>query len=219
MATPQIRIDSLIPGVSVFNLALNVAGIINNKRNVALYILDETNGGKQGKQDILANTSFGSFASIGQYTDIFGQSASIIDAEILETSKLTEHPLENGQVKADSKIQMPAEISVKIALPATEYKDTLEKIKEYRLNNQPIYIETKYGVFKNMQIVNIPCTLNAQNVNRVTFTLKFKQVLVAQDVGGMTNNTVANPTDATTQNTGLKTGTPTEFQTGIFRSA
>lgn len=212
MATPQVRIDNLIPNISVFNLALNVAGIINNKKNVAIYIEQKNEKtGTINRVDVLANSSLGSFGKIGEYTDIFGQSSAIIDCEILETSKLTEHPLEDGEIKADSKIQMPAELSVKVALPATEYEDILANIRTYKNDRKSFIIETKYGIFKNMQLVSIPCSLNVQNVSRITFTLKFRQVIIAQNKAGMTNKNVANPADSTTQSTGLKTGTERLF--------
>lgn len=210
MVTPQQTIDSLIPGISVFNLALNVAGIINNKKNVALYILNETTG---AKTNILERSGWR--GTVGNYTNVvFVGNPVIMNAEIKESAKLAEHPLEDGKVRADNKIILPVEISVKIVLPATDYKDFLAKIREYKNNNQPIYVETNFGSYKNMQIVGIPCELNVENVSRITFTLQLKEVLQAPDVSMFTAATVENVSDSNTVNTGLKTGITQDVEIG-----
>ena len=170
----QTELDSSISGVSVFNLALNVAGIILNKKNVALYILNEETG---EKQDILGNK----LGTIGDRTNILGSNPSIMTAEIREQSTLTEQPLEDGKVQADNKIKMPTEIDVKITLPSFAYKGYIEKLKEYKDENQSIYIETKFANYRNMQIVGIPVTLNYETINRVTFTVRFKEVLESKN--------------------------------------
>lgn len=198
-STPQISIDNLIPNVSVFNLALNVAGIINNKKNVAIYILDEQTG---GKVDILA----GAFGALSNITNILGQSPIIENAEIIETSKLAEHPLEDGKVTADTKVKMPTEITLKVVMPAVNYQDYIATIKEIKDKNQPLYVETKYGVFDNMQIVGIPVSLNVENISNITFSLKLREVLVAEDLSVMSYDKVANINDASNKKLGLKTG-------------
>jgi hypothetical protein len=198
-STPQIAIDNLIPNVSVFNLALNVAGIINNKKNVSIYTLDE----KGIKTDILE----GKFGILSNLTNILGQSPIIENAEIIETSKLAEHPLEDGKVTADTKVKMPTEITVKIVMPAVNYQDYISAIKEIKDNNIPLYVETKYGVFDNMQIVGIPVSLTVENISNITFTLKLREVLVAEDLSVMSYDKVANINDASNKKLGLKTGT------------
>ena len=214
MATPQAAINDFIPGISSVGLALNIAGIINNKKNVAIYIIND----KGGKQDIFETT-------LGRIGDITGVSAlgymqdpAIIDCEVMETSKLAEHPLEDGRVRADNKVKMPAEISVKIAMPAADYKDSIAKIQRYKDDNQMLCVETKYGVFENMQIVSIPCSLNVENIDRVTFTLKLREVLIAQDINNMNKNNVANASDSDTQNTGFKSGLNVESNFDVINS-
>lgn len=174
MPTIQSEIDSSINGVSVFNLALNVAGIILNKKNVALYILNEETG---EKQDILGNK----LGIIGDRTNVLGSNPSVMTAEIREQSTLTEQPLEDGTVQADNKIKMPTEIDVKITLPSMAYKSYITKLKEYKDDRQSIYIETKFANYRNMQIVGIPVTLNYETINRVTFVVRFKEVLESEN--------------------------------------
>lgn len=173
MATPQIRIDEMLGGISVFNLALNVAGIINNKKNVALYIIDEETG---AKQEILTGSK-GNIGNVREITTILGTNTTIMDAEVQEESKLTEQPLETGAVTSDYKIKMPTTITVTVVLPAQDYQDILAELKQYKDDAQMIYIETKYGNFKNMQIVGIPCRMTVENISRITFSIKFKEVL------------------------------------------
>lgn len=194
----QTDIDSLVGGVSVFNLALNVAGIINNKKNVALYVLDD----KTGQKTNILEGSLGRLSGVTNVAGKLDDSGIVLSAEVIEDCKLTEHPLENGQVLADNKVIMPTEINVQITLPAQDYKDKLETLKKYKDENQMIYVETKFGSYPNMQIVNIPCNMNINNINRLTFNIKLREVLVA----GRNVPVTENVSDMDTINTGTQTG-------------
>lgn len=220
----QTDIDSLLGGgVSVFNLALNVAGIINNQRNVAIYLVEEeTNVSdttyisgntsvKLKKTNILEGvlSRFGGITSIASKIDGTGV---VMSADVIEESKLTEHPLENGQVLADNKVKLPTQIDVKVTLPAVDYKDMLENIRTYKNQNKMFRIETKFGSYDNMQIVSIPCNLNVDNVERLTFNIKFKQVLIMSNFEIQT----ASENDTDTINTGTTTGVGTILNRVVF---
>ena len=208
MALPQIRPYEMISGISVFNLALNVAGIINNQKNVSLYITNEETG---AKEDILDSGSV--LGTIDKYTDLVGITPAIIDAEIMENCKLAEHPLENGKVRADNKIMLPKEITVKIALPATQYEDVWNKIKTLKEDNTMISVQTKNQIFDNLQIVGLPFSLNVDNVSRIILSIKLKEVLIPEKK----KNPVAQQfADYTTQSTGNKLGLEMPFNLGVF---
>lgn len=225
----QTDIDSLLGGgVSVFNLALNVAGIINNKKNVALYVIEEEHTGtgntvfvgnfegessttRLRKTNILEG-SLGRLSGITSLASKIDDSGIVLSAEVIEDCKLTEHPLENGEVLADNKVKMPTEINVQITLPTQDYKDKLALLKKYKDENQMIYIETKFGSYANMQIVNMPCTMNTENINRLTFNVRFRQVLIAeQDV-----SVPENVNDSDTVNTGTQTGILKTLSSVVF---
>ena len=211
----QTDIDSLLGGgVSVFNLALNVAGIIQNRKNVAIYVQQKGTKGENILEGML-----GAVSSITGGSSFLTGSGVIMSAEIVENSKLAEHPLEDGTVSADNKVLLPTEINIQITLQATDYKDIIAKIKDYKNNNIMIYVETKFGVYRNMQIVSIPTTLNADNISRITFSIKLREILVAENLVEMSADTVADVSNATSQNTGYKTGIATELNTGAFRGA
>lgn len=204
----QTDIDSLIGNVSVFNLALNVAGIINNKKNVALYILDETTGQK-------TNILEGSLGRLGGMTNLASKidgSGFIMSADIVEQSKLTEHPLEDGKMLADNKVKMPTEITVRITLQSIDFKDKLNLLKKYKDDNQMLYVDTKFGGYMNMQIVSMPCNLNATNVSRLTFDVKLREVLVLEDKTKKT----ANESDSNTIDTGTMTGITQTLNSVVF---
>ena len=189
----QSNIDSLLGGTSVFNLALTAAGIIQNKKNVALYILNEKEIGGFSvmgktysvmapafKQEIFQPIKNATLNRAAQITGIFSLTTVYMSAEITQNSKLMEHPVEDGTVAADFKVRMPTEITVRITLPAEKYNDILADLQRYKDDGQMIYIETKFGNFKNMQIVSIPVNLTVDNVSRLTFSIKFKEVLLPQ---------------------------------------
>lgn len=204
----QTNIDSLISGVSLFNLALNVAGIINNKKNVALYVIDEKT---QRKTNILEGV-LGSLSGVTGVAGKIDDSGVIMNAEVIEDCKLTEHPLENGKVLADNKIILPTEINVQITLQAQDYKDKLSLLKKYKDENQMIYVETKFGGYKNMQIVNMPCNMNFANINRLTFNVKLREVLIMGEQTPIPENV----SDSDTINTGTQTGILQPLNSVVF---
>ena len=211
----QTDIDSLIGGVSVFNLALNVAGIINNKKNVAIYVIEENEENSATKQIKKTNILEGSLGRLGGMTNLASKidgSGFIMSADIVEQSKLTEHPLEDGKIVADNKVKMPTEITVRITLQSTDYKDKLNMLKKYKDDNQMLYVETKFGGYMNMQIVSMPCNLNATNVSRLTFDVRLREVLVLQDMEKQT----ANENDANTIDTGTMTGITQNLDSVVF---
>lgn len=204
----QTEIDGLISGVSVFNLALNVAGIINNKKNVALYVIDD----KTGKKTNILEGSLGRLSGVTNLASKIDDMGVVMSAEVVEDCKLTEHPLENGQVLADNKVILPTEINVQITLPAQDYKDKLATLKKYKDENKMIYIETKFGSYFNMQIVSIPCSMNINNINRLTFNVKFREVLVS----GQNIVVPENVADSDTINTGTQSGILKSLSSVVF---
>lgn len=220
----QTDIDSLINGVSVFNLALNVAGIINNKKNVAIYLVEKKTD-VSATTYISSNTSVvkikktnileGALGRLGGITSIANKidgTGVVMSAEIKEESRLTEHPLENGRVLADNKVILPTEIDVRITLPAVDYEDMIANIRKYKDNNSMFRIETKFASYDNMQIVSIPCTLNVENVQKLTFSIKFREVLMMATPETQT----ANVSDMDTVNTGTMTGITTTLNRVVF---
>lgn len=195
----QSDIDSAIGKVSVFNLALNVAGIINNQKNVALYIIDE----ESGKPINILEGNIGRFSGVVNFVSQIDDSGIVMSADIVENSKLAEHPLENGKVLADNKVKLPTEINVRITLQSQDYKDRLAQLKKYRDDNVMISVGTKFGWYDNMQIVSIPCELNVENVSNVTFTLKLREALIAKKTLEVKTAGVA---DSDTYNIGEVTG-------------
>lgn len=195
----QADIDSAIGKVSVFNLALNVAGIINNQKNVALYIIDE----ESGKPINILEGNIGRFSGVVNFVSQIDDSGIVMSADIVENSKLAEHPLENGKVLADNKVKLPTEINVRITLQSQDYKDRLAQLKKYRDDNVMISVGTKFGWYDNMQIVSIPCELNVENVSNVTFTLKLREALIAKKTLEVKTAGVA---DSDTYNIGEVTG-------------
>lgn len=203
----QTDIDSLLGGgVSVFNLTLNVAGIIQNKKNVAIYT---SINGQRGK-NILEGT-LGAVGSLTGNSSFLTGTGVVMSAEIVENSKLTEHPLENGEVLADSKVIQPTEINIQITLQSIDYKDIIAKIREYKDNRIMLRVETKFATYKNMQIVSIPCNLNANNISRITFNLRLREVLMM--VGPEMET--ANVSDMDTVSTGITAGVEVE-NGGVF---
>lgn len=173
--------ENELGGISVFNLSLEVAGLLINKKNVALYIINDDKKNtinKEFKQEILQPIKNATINKLAQVTGLFEANTVYMSAEINQNSKLMEHPVEDGTVCADYKVKMPTEITVKVTLPAQQYEDILNELQEYKDKGQMIYIETKFGNFRNMQIISIPVQLTVENISRITFSIKFREVLL-----------------------------------------
>ena len=221
----QTSIDSLISGVSVFNLALNVAGIINNKKNVALYIIEDdvaissntyiktaTTMIKQPKKVNILEGSVGMLGGLTAIASKIDSSGVVMSAEVVEDCKLSEHPLEDGKISVDNKVILPTEINVQVTLSAQDYQDKLALLKKYKNENQMIYVETKFGSYPNMQIVNMPCSMNINNINRLTFTIKLREVLVSGEDKAIPDNVG----DSDTVDTGTQTGITKTLNSVVF---
>ena len=65
----------------------------------------------------------------------------------------------------------------------------------------------------------MPATLNVENISSITFSIKLREVLVSQNLSSMTADTVADVSNATTQNIGYQAGIETEEQVGVFGRA
>ena len=155
-----------------YNLALNVVGlatgIATDAKNVAIY--DGT------KQVLTGNIIFAS---------------SILSCNVVDDSKMCEHPIESGAVITDHKIFTPTEIDIRLAMRINNYVSTytdLLKIDDtdyniYREllqiyeNNTKLRIKTKTGWHNNMVLQAMPHEEKPENFDMVVFDLHFKEVM------------------------------------------
>lgn len=162
------------------NLLTNALGLVIRTKNVAIY---------DGVREILTGNIL--FDGV------------IISANVVEDSKICEHPIESGAVIADHKVFNPVEIDIRFVLPAFLYAPLLNEIKNIYKNSPKLRIGTKEGFFNNMVLTAKPHEEKAETVDRVIFDLHFTQVIeVEPKYIQLPMSKLKNPENSDTNNMG-----------------
>lgn len=115
---------------------------------------------------------------IGIYDKNFQQlflNTKFMKCQVLDTSSLFSHPLEDGSQMIDHKIKNPLEIQLTIILAGDEYKNIYKSLKKVDDNAELLTIQTKTDVYKNMLIQALPYEEDAEVYNGIKLTLSLKQ--------------------------------------------
>lgn len=102
---------------------------------------------------------------------------SYMDASVDISSDLCDHPIETGQVITDTSIQNPITAEVNIVMPTAFYTRIYEEIKKYYQEKKKIILLTKFGMYWNLVIQNMPYKLANGDVDRPTITLSLRQIM------------------------------------------
>lgn len=203
MPSIQQQIDQMAgAGFSVTNLALNVGGALslaNNGKNVFIATND-----KDDPREILLSSEQQGLAFAAEYT---GLNSVVMYAEVKESSRVMEHPLENGSVVADHQVQMPVEIRLQIVMPYYLYDDIVEDLRRLKQNGTLVSVHCRGGVYTDMVFVDIPHNERAENVSRLSFDCTLRQaMLVSGEEVTLTEADVQQPANSSTVKSGLKQG-------------
>ena len=174
MPSIQQQIDQMAgAGFSVTNLALNVGGALslaNNGKNVFIATND-----KDDPREILLSSEQQGLAFAAEYA---GLNSVVMYAEVKESSRVMEHPLENGSVVADHQVQMPVEIRLQIVMPYYLYDDIVEDLRRLKQNGTLVSVHCRGGVYTDMVFVDIPHNERAENVSRLSFDCTLRQAML-----------------------------------------
>lgn len=203
MPSIQQQIDQMAgAGFSVTNLALNVGGALslaNNGKNVFIATND-----KDDPREILLSSEQQGLAFAAEYA---GLNSVVMYAEVKESSRVMEHPLENGSVVADHQVQMPVEIRLQIVMPYYLYDDIVEELRRLKQNGTLVSVHCRGGVYTDMVFVDIPHNERAENVSRLSFDCTLRQaMLVSGEEVTLTEADVQQPANSSTVKSGLKQG-------------
>lgn len=203
MPNIQQQIDQMAgSGFSVTNLALNIGGALslaNNGKNVFIATND-----KDDPREILLSSESRGLAFAAEYA---GLNSVVMYAEVKESSRVMEHPLENGSVVADHQVQMPVEIRLQIVMPYYLYDDIVEDLRRLKQNGTLVSVHCRGGVYTDMVFVDIPHNERAENVSRLSFDCTLRQAMQVQgQTSQLTEKDVVHISDASTVKGGLKQG-------------
>ena len=160
---------------------------------------------------ILATASVDVVAILDGFTQIL-QNARPLKASCRQSSRICDHPLEDGQPISDYSIILPAEIDYPVIVPAKYYRSTYQQILQLFQTKQVLTVQLKTGNFVNMVITDIPHEETAQMFDAFQMTIKLRQILAVQ---GAPPFVPANPVQANTVALGQQTQvTPNVSSTG-----
>lgn len=124
-------------------------------------------------------------------------------ATVRPTSKLPEHPLENGSVINDHKIFNPIEIDLLLFLSRAEYKTIYAQIKQLYYAATLLTVQTAVDSFKNLTIQDMPHEETADMYDAYFVALTLKEIRFAPaQYGVLPASSVQQPSDSSTQDRG-----------------
>jgi len=132
---------------------------------------------------------------------------SILSVDVIEDSRITDSPTESGVIISDHRIFNPLEITVKCALPESEWENAYNAIARIYVQNSSelMKIKSQAQVYSNLQLVGLPHKETAENVSRLVFDLKFRSILtVTPAYVDMPKEVVKTPASAATVDAGEK---------------
>lgn len=136
------------------------------------------------------------------YTQVFRDARSI-KAVVKETSKVMEHPIENGAIITDHRIILPVEIDLNLILKPETYRDVYNEIRDLYLRGTLLIVQTRSGTYENQLINSMPHEEDPTMYDTITIALSLKQV---QMVTAQFTKTPANPKNTSTVSRGMQQG-------------
>lgn len=151
-------------------MAFNKQAIFDAYNNWRL--LGSTNVGPSNAVDVV-----GIFDS--DYNQLF-TGARAFKAAIFETSKVFEHPLEDGSSVSDHRIINPTEIDMQLFITGRDYRDIYRAIKQWWLAGESLTVRTRTDDYPNMIIVNMPHEEEPQLWETVRLVVTFREMILVQ---------------------------------------
>jgi len=139
-----------------------------------------------------------------EYVQLF-RDARPIKAVIKESSKLMEHPIENGAVVTDHRIVLPIEIQLSMILTPDTYRQTYDEIRQLYAEGTLLIVQTRSGVYINQLIQDMPHEEDPTIFDTITLALSLKQV---QMVTAQYTTLPRSPKNTNTVDRGAQNTTP-----------
>jgi hypothetical protein len=131
------------------------------------------------------------------------QSAKPLRASVKETSKLPEHPLEDGSIINDHKIINPIEVEVSFFLGAGEFSGIYQVVRQIFLTGQLVTVQTQTASYRNMTIAELPHEETPDFSDALILPVKFREVkLTTAQFGPLPASSVRNKSQSSTVDRG-----------------
>jgi hypothetical protein len=147
---------------------------------------------------ILATQSSDSVAIINGFTQVL-QNCRPMRATVRQSSRLLDHPIENGQIISDYSVILPVEIDLQVIVTAQYYRSTAQQILQLFQTKQLLTVQLKDGNYVNMVIAEMPREEKPEMFDAFAMTIKFRQALIVKP---LPTYSPLNPVQANTQAVG-----------------
>lgn len=143
-----------------------------------------------------------------------------VRANVRESSKVMDHPVETGVTLSDHHVIEPKNIDISMIIGSEFYSSTYEQIRGAFVNATLLSVQTKAGVYPNMIIREMPHEEDPDMFNVIPIALKLREVLfiapssITQIQSGSSGSTTpdnyapADPVNNNTVNRGLQAPVP-----------
>ena len=190
-------------------LAETVVGSLTDQRSLVLYEQPETKISNDEATDLLSLVDKRQlvelFTGIGvpYISKINGfnmYGISYIKGDVDISSDLCDHPTETGSIITDNAIINPISIKIEVAMPTALYTRIYAQIVKYYQQKKFIIVQTKFAMYRNMVIQNMPYKLDNSTVDRPVIELLLRQVMEVQpqytNATQTTGNSITNARDS-----------------------
>lgn len=136
--------------------------------------------------------------------------------DIIETSKVMQHPVETGVTISDHHIINPIRINIQMMVSSAFYAQDYQQMRTAFINATNLTVQTKTGVYGNMIIAEMPHQENPDIFDSIVISLNFQEVLFVAPVTvspapAPANYAPADPVNSNTVQTGQQNTTTTNF--------
>lgn len=135
------------------------------------------------------------------------EKARAMKATVRETSKVMEHPVEDGTTITDHRVIMPVEIDLSVMLADEDFRGTYQALKTLFTSAELLIVQTVTDNYADMMIVEMPHEETTEMVGAVPVAVKLKEVKTAKaQYGSLPPRAVARKSDSSTTKRGEVSG-------------
>lgn len=139
----------------------------------------------------------------------------VINANVEDTIKLFEHPLETGATITDHMIVDPNQVSLE-AMIDNQDADTLKQLEFLCLNGIPLKLRVNNKIIPRAVVKDKPFALSSQAFDKTRYSITFRQEEEVDPVyTSMPPKKVRNKANASRVNSGVKQAQPVNRSWGV----
>lgn len=142
------------------------------------------------------------------YNQVF-QLARSMKLNVLPSSKLMDHPIENGATRSDFRVFNPTDLELSVVCTSDNYQAVYQQIKTAYLSGDVFFVTSKADTYSNMMIQAIPHDEIPDMFDVITVAIKMREVILVQtQYQPLPAAQVRDVNDQSTVNTGATTPRP-----------